>query len=91
MSYDPDEIGKAVNCRVCGLRKLPIGRAAPLAMANSLCDHECPGYRDDPWPGSLWPGERMGDFRGEEQPDRAERIVRAMDPRTAGAKRKEHP
>jgi len=31
-------------------------------MANSLCDHECPGYRLDPKPGSLWPGERKSDF-----------------------------
>ena len=50
-------IGKAVNCTVCGLRKKPIGRDAPAALANSLCDYECPGYYGEPWPGFLWPGE----------------------------------
>ncbi len=31
-------------------------------MANSLCDHECPGYLEDPLPGTLWPGESEEDF-----------------------------
>ena len=47
----------AVNCTVCGLRKKPIGRDAPAAMANSLCNHECPGHHKDPYPGHLWSGE----------------------------------
>lgn len=51
------EVSKAVTCIVCGLRKKPIGRSAPLEMANFLCDHECPGYRQEPHPGYLWPGE----------------------------------
>jgi len=45
------------ECSVCRMRKKPLGRSAPLEMANSLCDHECPGYRQDPKPGHLWPGE----------------------------------
>lgn len=45
-------------CSICGLRKKPIGRDAPAAMANGLCDHECPGYLENPQPGYLWPGER---------------------------------
>ena len=43
-----------VICTICGLSKKPIGRDAFL---QHLCDHECPGYRDDPCPGVLWPGE----------------------------------
>jgi hypothetical protein len=49
----------SVNCTVCGLRKNPIGRSAPMEMANSLCDHECPGYRADPYPPHLWPNEEL--------------------------------
>jgi len=56
------EVGIAVTCTVCGLRKKPIGRSAPMEMANSLCDHECPGYRLEPYPGQLWPGERQEDY-----------------------------
>lgn len=50
-------MAREVECTVCGLRKKPIGRDAAPAMANSLCDHECPGYRLPPYPGTLWPGE----------------------------------
>ncbi len=56
------EVGVAVNCTVCGMRKKPIGRSAPLEMANSMCDHECPGYLQEPLPGSLWPGETQEEF-----------------------------
>jgi len=45
------------NCAVCGRRKKPIGRSAPLEMANGLCDDDCAGYRLGPRPGHLWPGE----------------------------------
>ena len=55
-------VGVAVNCVVCGLRKKPRGRDAPLAMANGLCDHECPGYDRDPEPHDLWPGETREEF-----------------------------
>lgn len=46
-----------VHCKACGLRKKPRGRDAPLAMANSLCDQDCPGYVENPQPPHLWPGE----------------------------------
>lgn len=59
---DLREVGVAVNCTVCGFRKKPVGRSAPLEMANSLCDHECPGYQEKPLPGSLWPGETREEF-----------------------------
>jgi hypothetical protein len=56
------EVGKAVDCVVCHRRKKPIGRSAPLEMANSLCDFECEGYMQDPQPGDLWPGETREEF-----------------------------
>ena len=31
-------------------------------MAGSLCDWKCPGYNEEPMPGSLWPGESEADF-----------------------------
>ena len=57
-----EDVGVAVDCTVCQLRKKPIGRSAPLEMANSLCDDDCPGYRLDPYPGELWPGETREEF-----------------------------
>lgn len=56
-----DEVGISVECSVCGMRKKPIWRCEPPEMANSLCNHECPGYDAVPLPCSLWPGERWGD------------------------------
>jgi hypothetical protein len=44
------------------MRKKPVGRSAPLPMANSLCDSDCRGYYEDPKPGELWPGEKRSDF-----------------------------
>lgn len=55
-------VGLAVNCTTCGRRKKPIGRDAAAAMANGLCDDDCDGYRKDPLPGELWPGEKREDF-----------------------------
>lgn len=55
-------VGVAVTCAVCHLRKKPLGRSAPMEMANSLCDHECPGYDQPPEPGDLWPGETREEF-----------------------------
>ena len=52
------EVGRAVYCDACELRKKPVGRSASLEMANSLCDHECNGYDNTPHVGSLWPGEK---------------------------------
>lgn len=54
--------GIAVLCQVCHLQKKPIGRSAPLEMASGLCDQDCEGYRRDPKPGDLWPGESASDF-----------------------------
>lgn len=54
------KVGIAVECKVCGQRKSPIGRSAPLGAY--LCDHECEGYRQEPYVGSLWPGETDEDF-----------------------------
>jgi len=59
---DPEREGVSVECSVCHRRKKPVGRSAPLAMANSLCDRECDGYDQEPLPGTLWPGETCSDF-----------------------------
>jgi hypothetical protein len=56
------KVGISVYCAACGLRKKPVGRSAPLAMANGLCDDDCPGYREEPKPGDLWPGESEEGF-----------------------------
>lgn len=54
------EVGVAVTCTVCGQRKKPVGRSAPLGMY--LCDDDCEGYRKEPYPGQLWPGETREEF-----------------------------
>ena len=53
------KVGVAVECAVCHRRKKPIGRDS---RDNGLCDGECEGYRQEPKPGSLWPGESEADF-----------------------------
>ncbi len=55
-------VGIAVICAVCHKRKAPRGRSAPMEMANSLCNFECPGYNLEPKVGSLWPGETSEEF-----------------------------
>lgn len=57
-----EDVGVSVTCTVCGMRKKPVGRSAPMDMANSLCDYDCPGYKQDPKPGQLWPGETKEEF-----------------------------
>lgn len=52
-------------CTLCNLRKKPVGRDAGAAMANSLCDHECPGYHENPKPDHLWPSEREDQESGD--------------------------
>jgi len=47
-----------IVCTECHRRKKPVGRDS---RDNGLCDHECPGYRRDPQPDYLWPGEREED------------------------------
>ena len=49
------------TCTVCGLRKKPRGRSAPLEMANGLCSSGCPGYDQEPNVGHFWPGESADD------------------------------
>jgi hypothetical protein len=53
-------------CAVCGLVKAPFGRSVPLEMANSRCNHDCAGYRQDPRAGHLWPGELARSRYGHE-------------------------
>jgi hypothetical protein len=57
-------VGPTLTCTVCHRRKRPVGRSVPLEMEQHLCGglgpdyrEECPGYRMDPHPSSLWPGE----------------------------------
>lgn len=60
MELSKTKVGVGVECLVCGQRKAPVGRSAPLAMY--LCNHECIGYYEEPLVGSLWPGESEYDF-----------------------------
>jgi hypothetical protein len=59
---NPQRVGISVECTVCHRPKNPLGRSAPLAMANGLCDWECPGHELEPFVGTLWPGETCDDF-----------------------------
>jgi hypothetical protein len=59
-STDIDLIGVSVTCTVCHKRKKPLGRSAPRGAF--LCDHECPGYYQEPKPGELWSGETRDEF-----------------------------
>lgn len=59
--------GIRVTCATCGYMKKPIGRSRPLGVV--YCEptlfelHDgCPGYYEDPKPGSLWPGETEQEF-----------------------------
>lgn len=56
----PTRIGIRVVCATCGRTKTPIGRSSPLTA--SYCNDECSGYRQPPFPGSLWPGETSEEF-----------------------------
>ena len=60
MTLNPNKRGVAVECAVCGHRKSPVGRSVPFGMY--MCDDDCAGYRIEPWPGSLWPGESEAEF-----------------------------
>lgn len=50
------------ECSTCHRTKKPTGRDAPIS--SSYCDSDCPGSRDEPKPGHLWPGE-LARIRGE--------------------------
>lgn len=64
------KVGIAVRCAVCGKRKKPRGRSAPMGMV--LCEPpflgpefgepSCHGYREPPLVGDLWPGETEEEF-----------------------------
>lgn len=56
--------GPRVYCTTCRMPKKPWGRSAPLEGSPVYCDSDCPGYREEPHPGELWPGERYGDSLG---------------------------
>jgi hypothetical protein len=47
-------------CKICGRGKAPRGRSVPFGL--SMCDRECEGYDQEPYPPHLWPGESEADF-----------------------------
>jgi hypothetical protein len=67
-------VGIPVKCTVCGRVKKPIGRFGGLN--SSHCDGDCPGYRKQPYPGSLWPNETEDDFGYSVGDDGTKRIVK---------------
>ena len=54
-----------LDCTVCHRVKKPVGRSAPLEMANGLCDDDCPGYRMAPEPVAHWPNEECAARDGD--------------------------
>lgn len=54
------KVGVDVECAICGKRKKPVGRSAPVELY--MCNSECKGYYEDPHVGSLWPNESEYDF-----------------------------
>ena len=57
------KVGISVECVRCRRTKAPRGRSVAAAMGNSMCtDDQCKGYREDPKPGDLWPGETEAEF-----------------------------
>lgn len=55
------KVGIAVECTTCHRDKAPHGRSVPM-LGPSYCTDECIGYKADPMPGCLWPGETEEDF-----------------------------
>ena len=51
-----------VYCQICHRPKKPIGRDS---RDNGLCDHDCEGYRLEPYPSTWWPGERDASLEDE--------------------------
>lgn len=75
---EPVRVGVTVTCATCGYTKKPRGRSEPLGTyyCIPLWDgHGCPGYYDEPRPGSLWPGERSDEFGYPVGPDGTKEIV----------------
>lgn len=58
------ECERMPECTVCHKTKKPRGRDAAV-HGPSYCDHECPGYTQEPTPGHLWLGE-LADIRKDE-------------------------
>lgn len=50
-------VGVSIECTTCRRTKAPRGRSVAPATSGSLCDDTCAGYRNDPKPSDLWPGE----------------------------------
>ena len=55
------KIGITVECAVCGNMKQPVGRDAS-GHAHYCTRYTCEGYDQEPFAGSLWPGESEEDF-----------------------------
>lgn len=58
---------KDVRCTTCDRRKHRIGRSEPIGAY--LCDNDCPGYREDPYPPHLWPNEWADHAAGHPRED----------------------
>lgn len=54
------KVGIMVHCTTCDQMKKPVGRSEPLGAL--FCTDDCPGYHQEPFPGSLWPGETEEEF-----------------------------
>ena len=67
MGLRETRVGVVVTCSRCDYMKKPIGRSAPMGM--HYCDDECEGYRQPPYPGSLWPDETEAEFGYPVGPD----------------------
>ena len=57
---DATKVGIAIRCTTCGMTKAPRGRSVPFG--SFLCESDCKGFREEPFPGDLWPGETDMDF-----------------------------
>ena len=74
------KIGISVKCAVCGKTKAPRGRSLSPHSSESYChtgyspETECAGYRADPFPGDLFPGETENDV-GYQCSDYATRLA----------------
>jgi len=60
MQLSPTKLGIRVECTKCGRAKTPVGRSDPHAAF--LCNVECSGYWESPFPGPLFPGESEEEF-----------------------------
>ena len=71
---ETERVGVLVTCATCGDMKKPIGRSGPLG--SSYCDDYCPGYRQPPYVGSLWPGESESEFGYSVGDDGTKRVAK---------------